>query len=1472
MYAGQFGYTDTAGGASFNGAPHPRNPHMQPGLSQNLHQHQHHHQPRQQHQQIMYNAQQYPITSQAGTFSSGPSPAMLGGPGPAGAMRNAAMPHLAANNQMAFQTPYTTSPYGGNIPSPVAPQQQPQMPPNFMMTGSMPQYQMSAGQMQPQQQMMQRMHPSQQNAASMSPQLQYNNPQGTPTSMSTQQFPSTQAGGMAQGQTASNGMQSLPSATTPQTPTFPPVGHPSQVNGVSIATSPLSPASESREKERFGIILEINQELLLDSLQMQNTRAELKKELATEWSADKKAECEEQDKLAQVDYQQCMRRLQGNLSYMASLADKKSKAMDHDSLVTVRLSEPPNLAVNTDAASNALPSWKSLHGRDLTPTDTMADVAQEETDEEEDEDAITPQPTVLEYGQDLHDDLAMEPNEVDEYGEEQQAPPNHGLHTARNSAAHSSSTRQSVESEAVDWDRLQETEEAELKDQDTDHAGNTALLLARLEQENNRLATDAKSVKMVNGPTPAALRYSMLPPPPMTDLEFYMALVKDYQQTAARLPTLLSNKIRKGIPPPLRGVVWQSMAGSRDTALEEAFDRLCGESSPYDGIIGKDLGRSFPGVDMFMNPDGDGQRMLGRVLKCFSLYDTKIGYCQGLAFLVGPLLMHMPDKQAFCVLVKLMEAYDLRLCFVPDLSGLHVRIYQFGELLRQHLPTLSAHLAHLQVDPAYVSQWFLSFFAVTCPLPMLFRIYDVVFAEGASETIMRVALSLMRKNEARIMACPEMDDVMQLLLSRGLWDCYHYNADDFVDDFVTTSISRNSSEDPSRESAPGYGSPSPKYAATTASSTTNSGRGSKDDNKYLHNQIEDLLTALSELQRNSVLLSTQLQREREERDEDKKAVRSLLDSLRAKASTERATSPRNTATDNERSLPTAERLSELLDVVETRFREDPNSRRSSVPQTKNQLRDELARANEQFANEVAKTQHCNRRLQEMEQEVTSIKEQLRESHAHVRNLHQDKQRLEKQVHTMRVRASDTSAPVSAPVSETANCLGVAASRESVIGMPPLPAPVSEDDALLLELAQAKTAEAIARQEADEAIQKLESLRKAFGLGPGDVPPSAPPSVGAPLAAATAASNVASSAASAAMGMLGRLTGSLVPHAAPEAKISELIGAIVTCFSMRGGAHITSQQTAQLLAMAENGKSAVDQLKTNASAAYDTVANGPVAQNVKDQHAKTSAEFSNLAAARQTPNNPAATGQPLTHYHSFFSELLSWNNPRASGIAYASLVSLIFAVRYLDVLRWGLKLTWMTLGITIAAEVSGKLLLNSGFATQLRPRKYYTLPRETLDALIGDVHELANFFVIETQRIVFVENIGVSVMAALGALSSFFLAKIVPYWGLALIATTVLFAVPLVYRTNQELIDHLLEQASDVVQAQTSQLRNVAQKHTEQATQITKQYMGDYTAKAQAMIRGNKVEDVAANVHESDFPAAPQQDFKQHEEPLEHDLW
>lgn len=39
--------------------------------------------------------------------------------------------------------------------------------------------------------------------------------------------------------------------------------------------------------------------------------------------------------------------------------------------------------------------------------------------------------------------------------------------------------------------------------------------------------------------------------------------------------------------------------------------------------------------------------------------------------------------------------------------------------------------------------------------------------------------------------------------------------------------------------------------------------------------------------------------------------------------------------------------------------------------------------------------------------------------------------------------------------------------------------------------------------------------------------------------------------------------------------------------------------------------------------------GPVGQKAQDQSAKTSSEFKDLANARRTPEEPAATGQPLT---------------------------------------------------------------------------------------------------------------------------------------------------------------------------------------------------------------------------------------------------
>ncbi|KAI9716289.1 MAG: hypothetical protein M1828_000385 [Chrysothrix sp. TS-e1954] len=258
-----------------------------------------------------------------------------------------------------------------------------------------------------------------------------------------------------------------------------------------------------------------------------------------------------------------------------------------------------------------------------------------------------------------------------------------------------------------------------------------------------------------------------------------------------------------------------------------------------------------------------------------------------------------------------------------------------------------------------------------------------------------------------------------------------------------------------------------------------------------------------------------------------------------------------------------------------------------------------------------------------------------------------------------------------------------------------------------------------------------------------------------------------------------------------------------------------------------------------SEAVQQLSSGPMAQNAKDQAAKTSSEFQNLANARATPDQPAATGQSLTHYHSMFYSLLSWENPRASAIAFASTVIFIFMARYLHILRYALKVSYITLGVTAALEVAGKLIFDSGLASRMRPKKYYTIPRESLERSLEDVEQLLNFFVIESQRVVFAENVNVTIAVFFAALLSYGLIKVVPLWGLSLIGTCVIYLGPLIYLQNRETIDDILDHGNKVITSQASQIRDLTAQHTARATDSVKSYAGEYSSKASEYMGGRK---------------------------------
>lgn len=60
--------------------------------------------------------------------------------------------------------------------------------------------------------------------------------------------------------------------------------------------------------------------------------------------------------------------------------------------------------------------------------------------------------------------------------------------------------------------------------------------------------------------------------------------------------------------------------------------------------------------------------------------------------------------------------------------------------------------------------------------------------------------------------------------------------------------------------------------------------------------------------------------------------------------------------------------------------------------------------------------------------------------------------------------------------------------------------------------------------------------------------------------------------------------------------------------------------------------------------------------------------------------------------------------------------------------------------TAAVEVAGHVILKRGIASGFRPRRYYTIPKETVEAVLEDLEQLVDFFLIEFQRILFAENV------------------------------------------------------------------------------------------------------------------------------------
>jgi len=293
---------------------------------------------------------------------------------------------------------------------------------------------------------------------------------------------------------------------------------------------------------------------------------------------------------------------------------------------------------------------------------------------------------------------------------------------------------------------------------------NQQILLNRMEKQNKKMQEEREVLQLKR----QKLEYEELAPLTESVVENVERLLKKGKLSMEEV----RSQLRSGVPKLKRGEFWTCIMenkfnisdSSRKVANCDRYRDLKAKLTPHQHSILIDIGRTFPSYGFYSRPLGPGQLAMYNVLKAYSLLDPEVGYCQGLPFLVGILLLHLDcEEGVFNMLQYLMFHLDLRTMFTPDMLGLQICLYQLTRLLLETEPDIYQHFDTLSFDPSlYGTPWFLTLFAASFPIGFVARVLDLVFLEG-KQAVIKIGACLLSHFTDKLTAFTNVEDLINFI-------------------------------------------------------------------------------------------------------------------------------------------------------------------------------------------------------------------------------------------------------------------------------------------------------------------------------------------------------------------------------------------------------------------------------------------------------------------------------------------------------------------------------------------------------------------------------------------------------------------------------------------------------------------------------------------------------------------------------------
>lgn len=237
--------------------------------------------------------------------------------------------------------------------------------------------------------------------------------------------------------------------------------------------------------------------------------------------------------------------------------------------------------------------------------------------------------------------------------------------------------------------------------------------------------------------------------------------LKKYFGPGAKHREKMINRVYKGVPDAVRGRLWAILLDVDRVKAEQSgiYDKMkyvARLHSPDIRQIDLDVNRTYRDHIMFRQRYNLRQRALFHVLAAYSVFNTEVGYCQGMSQIAALLLMYLNEEEdAFWALSQLMAnpKYAMHGFFIHGFPKLLRFQAHHERVMKKFLPKLKKHMDKHGVDSGiYTLKWFFQCFLDRIPFSLTLRVWDLYILEG-ERVLIAMAFTILRMHRRYLMKC-----------------------------------------------------------------------------------------------------------------------------------------------------------------------------------------------------------------------------------------------------------------------------------------------------------------------------------------------------------------------------------------------------------------------------------------------------------------------------------------------------------------------------------------------------------------------------------------------------------------------------------------------------------------------------------------------------------------------------------------------